>query len=368
MIRTAVIMAGGSGERFWPLSRKNRPKQLLALTSDKMMIEEAIDRIAPLIPQEDIYIFTSEVLQSPIREALPNLPAENVVAEPYKRNTAPCLAFAAVFLAEKYGVPESEISMAVLTADHYISTSAQFIQTVDKALLHAETHSDLVTIGISPVRPETGYGYIETQSPNSEANTICPAVSFREKPNRETALQFLNDGNFLWNSGMFFWRIDTFLQSIHENLSSVDDKLDELKNAIQDRTRTVYDGAIPEARSVFEQFPDISIDYGIMEKAHNVAVIRAGFSWDDVGSWDSLDRMQPLDDNGNVLTGKNILIDTRNSTIINTSAKQVVVLIGADDFVVVATDDAILVCPKDRAQHVRQAVAALRSLGHDNHL
>ncbi len=368
MIRTAVIMAGGSGERFWPLSRKNRPKQLLALTSDKMMIEEAIDRIAPLIPPEHIYIFTSEILQNPIREALPNLPPENVVAEPFKRNTAPCLAFAAVFLEEKYQVPASEISMAVLTADHYISTSSQFIQTVDKALQYAESNADLVTIGIPPVRPETGYGYIETNTSNSEANSIWPAVSFREKPNRETALHFLNSGNFLWNSGMFFWRIDTFLKSIHENLPSVGDKLEGLKNAIHNKTKTVADGAIPEAKPIFEQFPDISIDYGIMEKAGNVAVIRAGFLWDDVGSWDSLDRMQPLDDNGNVLNGKNVLIDTRNSTIINTSGKQVIALIGVDDIVVVATDDAILVCPKDKAQNVRQAVAALRSLGHDNHL
>ncbi|MBS1538771.1 MAG: mannose-1-phosphate guanylyltransferase [Bacteroidetes bacterium] len=368
MIRTAVIMAGGSGERFWPLSRRNRPKQLLALTSDKLMIVEAIERIVPLIPIEHIYIFTSEILQNPIRKALPNLPPENVVAEPFKRNTAPCLAYAAVFLTDKYGVSESEISMAILTADHFISTSSQFIQTVDNALKYAESNSKLVTIGIPPVRPETGYGYIEIDTPNAEPNLICPAITFREKPNKETASQFIKSGNFLWNSGMFFWRIDTFLKSIKQNLTSVDDKLEGLKLAIHNKTTIVCDGAIPDAKSVFEQFPDISIDYGIMEKADNVAVIRAGFLWDDVGSWDSLDRMQPLDEAGNVINGKSVLVDTHNSTIINSSDKQVVALIGADDIVVVVTDDAILVCPKDKAQNVRQAVLALRELGEENYL
>ncbi len=368
MIRTAVIMAGGSGERFWPLSRKNRPKQLLALTSEKMMIEEAIDRISPLIPLEHIYIFTSEILQNPIREALPELPPENVVAEPCKRNTAPCLAFAAVFLSEKYGVGESEISMAVLTADHFISTSSQFIQTVDTALQYAENNPVLVTLGIPPVRPETGYGYIEVETQDSAPNSISPAISFREKPNRDTALEFVRSGHFLWNSGMFFWRLDTFLRSISENLPAVGDLLSELRTAIREKTHIACEGAIHEAKPVFEQFPDISIDYGIMEKAGNVAVVRAGFLWDDVGSWDSLDRMHPLDDDGNVLKGKTVLIDAKNSTIINTSDKQVIALIGVEDIVVVATNDAILVCPKDKAQNVRQAVAALRELGHDIHL
>jgi mannose-1-phosphate guanylyltransferase len=368
MIRTAVIMAGGSGERFWPLSRRNRPKQLLALTSEKMMIEEAIDRIVPLIPPEHIYIFTSEILQNSIREALPNVPPENIIAEPSKRNTAPCLAFAAIFLLEKYGVAESEISMAVLTADHFISTSSQFIQSVDKALCYAEFNSVLVTIGIPPVRPETGYGYIETDAQITTSNSICPAISFREKPNKEIALQFLLSGNFLWNSGMFFWRVDTFLESIRVNLPAIGDKLEELRSSIHEKTTIIYEGAIPESKFIFNQLPDISIDYGIMEKAGNVAVLRAGFLWDDVGSWDSLDRMQQLDEQGNVLQGKAVLIDARNSTIINSSNKQVVALIGVEDIVVVVTDDAILVCPKDKAQHVRQAVAALRSAGHDNHL
>jgi len=361
-------MAGGSGERFWPLSRKNRPKQLLALTSDKLMIEEAIERIMPLIPLENIYIFTSEILQNPIRKALPNLPPENVVSEPFKRNTASCLAYAAVFLTEKYGVSESEISMAILTADHYISTSSQFIQTVDNALDYAEQNSCLVTIGIPPVRPETGYGYIEIETPNSTPDFICPAISFREKPTKVAAIDFLKSGNFLWNSGMFFWRIDTFLQSIHQNLTSIDEKLEELRKAIYRKTTIVCDGAISEVKPIFEQFPDISIDYGIMEKADNVAVIRAGFLWDDVGSWDSLDRMKPLDEAGNVLSGKSVVIETQNSTIINTSENQVIALIGVENIVVVVTDDAILVCPKEKAQNVRQAVTALRNIGQENYL
>jgi len=367
MIRTAVIMAGGSGERFWPLSRKNRPKQLLALTSEKMMIEEAIERIKPLIPIEHIYIFTSEILQQPIREALPNLPAENVVAEPSKRNTAPCLAFAAVFLAEKYQMPASEISMAVLTADHYISTLSQFVEAVDNALSYAEKNTALVTIGIPPNRPETGYGYIEI-SRTADDELITPAVSFREKPTFETALTFLKSGTFLWNSGMFFWRLDSLLDSFRTHLPEIGSKLDELGDLLQSKTTQVIERCIPEIKSLYGQFPDISIDYGIMEKAGNVAVARALFLWDDVGSWDSLDRMRSQDTDGNVNTGKNVLLDTKNSTLVNTTSGQVLAAIGLEDFVVVATDDAILICPKNRAQHVRQAVAEIRRRGDEHHL
>lgn len=367
MIRTAVIMAGGSGERFWPLSRKNRPKQLLALTSEKMMIEEAIERIKPLIPIEHIYIFTSEILQTPIREALPNLPAENVVAEPSKRNTAPCLAFAAVFLTEKYQVPASELSMAVLTADHYISTLVQFVETVENALHYAENNKVLVTIGIPPNRPETGYGYIEIERAGS-STSITPAISFREKPSFDTALTFLKSGNFLWNSGMFFWRLDSLLDSFRANLPEIGSKLDELGELLQSKTTQVIEGCIPEIKTLYGQFPDISIDYGIMEKAGNVAVARALFQWDDVGSWDSLDRMREQDTAGNVNSGKNVLLDTKNSTLVNTTTGQVLAAIGLEDYVVVATDDAILICPKNRAQHVRQAVAEIRRRGDEHHL
>ncbi|MBK9249871.1 MAG: mannose-1-phosphate guanylyltransferase [Ignavibacteria bacterium] len=303
MIRTAVIMAGGSGERFWPLSRKNRPKQLLALTSEKMMIEEAIERIQTLIPIEHIYIFTSEILQTPIREELPALPPENVVAEPSKRNTAPCLAFAAVFLTEKYKVPTSELSMAVLTADHYISTVDQFVETVENALHYAESNNALVTIGIPPTRPETGYGYIEINNTGNDG-IITSAVSFREKPTYETALSFLKSGNFLWNSGMFFWRLDTLLDSFRSNLPEIGSSLAELGDLLKTRTSLIIDGSIPEIRSLYKQFPDISIDYGIMEKAGNVAVARALFLWDDVGSWDSLDRMRPQDTSVMSIRGK----------------------------------------------------------------
>ena len=211
MKRTAIIMAGGSGERFWPLSRKEKPKQLLNLSSeDKMMIEESIERIAPVIKPEDIYIITSSLLQKPIRKALPQLPEENIIAEPYKRNTAPCLALGAAFIKAKYaaeGIEDKDISIAVLTADQMISPADGFVKTVTAALDYVEEHPVIATIGILPGRPETGYGYIEVKEAfekGYENIEIKPVLSFREKPNPEAAAKYLEDGRFLWNSGMFF--------------------------------------------------------------------------------------------------------------------------------------------------------------------
>jgi mannose-1-phosphate guanylyltransferase len=365
--RVAVIMAGGSGERFWPLSRMKKPKQLLKLThAEKTMIEEAIDRIGGMIAPEDVYIFTSEILLKPLREALPQLPPQNVVAEPFKRNTAPCLAMAAAFLSEKYslqGISTSEISVAVLTADHHISTEEQFLKTVDAALNFAENNPALVTIGIPPTRPETGYGYIEVEPNSDDDSPVKSVVRFREKPNYETALEFIEFGNYLWNSGMFFWRLDTFKNVVRRHLPKVGDHFEEMRAAFKNQTEIAHDGAVEAIKPIFEKFPDISIDYAIMEKAENVAVAKADFSWDDVGSWDSLDRTQERNAEGNVKSGTVALVDTQDSIVINSShnSKMIVSTIGVQDLVVVVTDDAVLVCPKDRVQDVKKAVSHIRT-------
>lgn len=371
MKRTAVIMAGGSGERFYPLSRTKRPKQLLPLIRhDKMMIEEAIERVAPLIPYEDIYIITSKVLQHTMREMLPAIPPENIIAEPYKRNTAPCLALAASVICAKYAkecTPE-QISTAVLTADHYFSDEDVFRKQIDEALTFAEQHASIVTLGITPSRPETGYGYIECGE--AVSGDILNVERFREKPNAETAQEFIDAGNYLWNGGMFFYRCDTFINGLIEHEPEVGNKIHEMASLLEHDVHVAIDGSSEVIDDIFNNFPDISIDYGLMERAENVAVLPSKFQWDDVGSWDSLDRTNPHDDNDNVTIGLTTVIDSQQTIVANysTNSEIMVSAIGLEDMIIVVTDDSIVVCPKDRAQDVKKAVATMRKKGQEKWL
>ena len=368
MKRTAVIMAGGSGERFWPLSRIRKPKQLLNLASNRSMLEDSIERISPLIDKEDIFIITSQLLLEPIRKALTELPPENIVAEPLKRNTAPCLALSAGFIAERYkeeGFNESEISIAVLTADQNIHPNEEFIRTVESALNYVETNPALATIGIQPDRPETGYGYIEVDSPFEKSQNnpdIKKVVRFLEKPNVEKANEFLKKGNYLWNSGMFFWRLDTFINTITKFTPEIGNRIDDIRKGYSKKTRVALPEALDRITPIFESYPNISIDYALMEKADNVVVTRATFVWDDIGSWDSLDRVKKPDSEGNIIQGTTAIIDTINSVIINASTKDKIIAgFGLDGFVIVATDDAILICPKDKVQDVKKCVEKIRN-------
>lgn len=352
-----VIMAGGRGERFWPLSRMKKPKQLLRLTHpDVTMIEEAIARVEPLIPSERIIIITSEMLRQPIIDALPQLPAANVIAEPAKRNTAPCLALAcSVINAREQG----DACMAVLTADHFIGNAEAFRADIQRALTFAETEPALVTMGIPPTRPETGYGYIDLAQ-KALPHTIVKVSAFKEKPDFETALEYLLSGTFLWNSGMFFWRTSVLQTAMMLYLKDVGSKIDEMTRAISSSDQT-------QLASLFQTMPDISIDYGVMERAPNVYVLPASFAWDDVGSWDALERMQAMDAQRNVVQGDAVVVDTTASIIINAhSAKHIVTTVGVDGIVVVSTDDATMICSKDRAQDVKKIVTTLRELGRDD--
>lgn len=368
MKRVAIIMAGGSGERFWPLSRRRRPKQLLNITSEKTMIRESIERISALIPPEDIFIITSALLLEPIRNELTELPAENIFAEPYKRNTAPCLALGASFIAERYRKEFSvdKISVAVLTADQMISPVEGFTRTVDGAMNHAETNNAIVTIGIQPDRPETGYGYIEvSQKFDNEGNVfeILPVIRFHEKPKYENAVEYLHTGRFLWNSGMFFYRLDVFNEKMIQYLPSVGNLIDNMSECLLDKTTIAYSDSLSFVDDIYKAFPDISIDFGLMEKADNVAVARAIFEWDDVGSWDSMGRFKSEDDAGNIFEGEIAAIDVSGSTIINKSDKKIIVAAtGLKDTVIIVTEDAILVCPKDRVQEVKKNIELIRKL------
>jgi mannose-1-phosphate guanylyltransferase len=364
MRRYAVIMAGGSGERFWPASRRAHPKQLLRLTHPTLtMIEEAIERIAPLIPKEQILIATSELLARPIADALPSLPRENVIAEPEKRNTAACLALAAAHLEHRQG--EEDVVMAVLTADHQIGEPDRFRATVARALDFAAREDSLVTIGVVPTRPETGYGYIEVAPPTSAragggAHDALPVVRFREKPSESVAREYARSGHHYWNSGMFFWRVSSLLRGLAKHMADLEVAERAMVDAIAGR-------GTASLRDVFLPIADVSIDVGLMERASNVFVVPADFPWDDVGAWDALERTRTPDENGNVVAGDAVLVDVRDSIVFNEPGADAmaVAVIGLEGIVVATTPDGILVCAKDRAQDVKRAVTELRRRGRE---
>jgi len=366
-IRVGVIMAGGSGERFWPLSRRLRPKQLLCLSSETdTMLGEAVSRIAPIIPPQHVYVATGAHLVDVIRNARTGVPDENVIAEPCKRNTSGCLAFAAAHMLATYGGNGANITMAVTTADHQIEEASQFQKTVQSAIADAERDDVLVTVGVAPSRPETGYGYIQvredirTPGRDDGAVPVYDVIAFHEKPSRERAQDFVGSGNYFWNSGMFFWRISTFL-------SELDNARPALATAIREMAAAIAAGRSDTVEQIFAALEDLSIDYALMEHAKRVRVARANFPWDDIGAWPALDRTRRHDSDGNVRLGDPVVIDCEDTIIYNAVGPQdmAVGVIGLQDAVVVVTQDAVLVARKDRAQDVRHAVRMLRERGAD---
>lgn len=362
--RLGVIMAGGSGERFWPLSRQDHPKQLLRLASeDKTMLAEAVERLLPLIPAERIFVATGEHLVDTIRAGGVGVPEENIIAEPFRRDTAGCLAYATAHALALYGGDGSNLSMAVVTADHLIGDHRRFQDAVRASLDIAESQGVLATHGIVPSRPETGFGYIqadEDAAPLSESGgiRIYPVAAFHEKPNREKAEDFIAMGHYYWNSGMFFWRVDRFL----EELGRV---RPEMAQATKDMAAAIQANDKGTVRRIFEGLESISIDYALMEHAQKVAVARADYGWDDLGTWSTLDRTREHDGEGNVTRGDPVLIDCTDCIVYNDvgAADMAVSVVGAHDLVVVVSKDGVLVVPKDRAQDVRHAVRELKARG-----
>jgi mannose-1-phosphate guanylyltransferase len=358
-----MIMAGGSGERFWPLSRRLRPKQLLGLTSPtRTLLEEAVSRIAPVVASRDVFIVTGRHLVAPIRKAETGVPRENVIAEPCKRNTSGALAYAAACMLSRYGTSPENITMAVTTADHAIGDPALFQETVAAVLDLVEQENALATLGIVPTRPETGFGYIQI-APGAEPLidgkiAIYPVTAFHEKPQRETAEEFVASGRYFWNSGMFFWRLSSFLEEL-------DRVRPMLSDAVRRMTEAMNAGDDLGVHQIFDSLEDISIDFALMEHARRVVVARAEFPWDDVGAWSTLDRTLAHDEQGNVCVGEPVLVDCENCIVYNESGgeKMAVGIIGCSDMIVVATSDGVLVAPKERAQEVRRIVAALKDRG-----
>lgn len=345
---TAVIMAGGKGERFWPKSRTHLPKQFLSLTSDnETMIQKTVRRLAPLVKPEDVYIVTNAAYRALLAEQLPELPEENVVCEPCPRNTAPCIGLAAGIIQKKYG----DAVMLVLPSDHLIHAEDMYLDTLRKAVLAAENETNLVTLGITPTYPETGYGYIKYVR-GSGRNGVYSVECFAEKPDLETARSYLKEGSYLWNSGMFIWKVSTILMNIEKYMP-------ELYTGLLPITAAY---GTPEFEQILEErfrtLPSESVDYGIMEKADNIRTIPGSFGWDDVGSWLALERINHTDTDGNVLSGDVVSIDSRNCTV--SGGKRLIAVLGLQDTIVVDTPDALLVCDKNSTQNIKKILAALR--------
>jgi len=351
-----VIMAGGVGERFWPSSRRLRPKQLLDLTGRGSMLRLTMERIGDLAAPEEVFVYTNrEQRDAVLAEVRGLLPDGHVIGEPEVRNTAPCIGLAAVVAQRLHG-PRP---MLVLPADHLVEPASRFRELARAGEKFVSAQGSLLTFGIVPTRPETGYGYVR---PGRElwhdgGTRVLHAAGFLEKPTPERARELVADG-CLWNSGMFLWRTDTLLDGLTKHQPEIAAVLKKIESALG--TRPLDEVLNDEYRRA----PAISIDYGLMERAGNVAVMRADFSWNDVGSWEFIRDVQSADADGNVLLGDHVVIDANGNTVV--SRERLVGLIGVDDVVVVDAGDAILVCRRDRAQDVRKVVAELKRRGRED--
>ncbi|SMO37724.1 mannose-1-phosphate guanylyltransferase [Fodinibius sediminis] len=349
----AVIMAGGSGTRFWPRSTRKHPKQFLNLFGDKTMLQTTVDRIEKLVPADRIWVITNDRYVALVQEQLPDVPAQNIVGEAVARNTAPCVALAAALINEQ----DPEATMAVLPADHLISEPENFLSVLDTADAKARAGDNLITIGIQPDRPETGYGYIEFETASAEhyeGGEVRKVRQFREKPDRQTAQQFIDSGNFLWNSGMFVWKASTILQEFKRHLPEVQEQVEKLRPSI---------GSTEQKQAIdvfYHGCPSISIDYGIMERSEDVFVVPGSFGWNDVGSWKAVYELRDKDQNGNVIQTDTASLANASNNLIQSESGKMIALVGVDNLAVVETDDAILVCNLDEAQGVKQIVNKLR--------
>ena len=348
MKTTALIMAGGRGERFWPKSRKDRPKQFLSLTDDgKTMIQLTVERILPIVDIEDIYIATNQDYRDLVRQQLPDIPEENILCEPVGRNTAPCIGLGAIHMEKKY----EDAVMLVLPSDHLIKYTSMFLNTLSDACEIAQQGDNLVTLGITPDAPETGYGYIKFR-PDETLGRAFAVEKFVEKPNLETAKEYLRTEQYLWNSGMFIWKESTILENLKEHLPQIYVGLRRIGDALD----------TPEAETVlkreFPTFPSESIDYGVMEKARNIYIIPGTFGWDDVGSWLAVERIKSSNEFGNVIDGNVVAVNTRNSIVQGSS--KLIALVGLSDLIVVDSEDALLICDKDSAGDIKKVLENLR--------
>lgn len=348
-----VIMAGGSGTRFWPLSRKKKPKQLLNLSGKDLMINEAIERLSLVVGKDHIMVVTNAEQTPSVISATENkVFPQNILSEPASRNTSACIGYAAIEIVKRYG----DGIMVITPSDHYIEDSGSFANVLRLAIETAEKEDKLVTVGIKPRFPATGFGYIKYR--NSTDNLVKTVLEFKEKPDKETAESYLATGDYLWNSGIFVWKASLILRKLEEYAPDIFSDIMKIGEAV---------GTPSEGATLHEIYPSIrkiSIDYSVMEPSAdngNVLVIPGDFGWDDVGSWDMLDVLHERDEKGNVFLGDVVGINVENSVVYSSGRN--ITLIGVENLVVVETGDSVLVCSKEKAQDVRKAVDLLSAKG-----
>jgi len=343
-------MAGGIGSRFWPMSRTSHPKQFIdILDTGTTLIQQTYNRFTRICPPENIYIVTNEIYKDLIKNQIPGILDDQILCEPSRRNTAPCLAYAVYKIADK----NPDARLVVAPSDHMIIKEDIFIENISTTLKAAGENDWLITLGIRPSRPDTGYGYIQFKEEpvaGSEDNGLRKVRTFTEKPNLELAKTFLESGDFLWNSGIFIWSLKSILKALDQHLPEVSSIFSEGRN------KYYTEAEIPFIQQAYAVCKSISIDYGIMEKADNVYTLPSGFGWSDLGTWGSLYDIRQKDDAQNAVVGRNVKLYNTSECVINMPADKLVVIHGLKDYIVVEDDDILLICKKEDEQHIRQIV------------
>jgi mannose-1-phosphate guanylyltransferase len=349
-----AIMAGGVGSRFWPASREAKPKQFLdILGTGKTLLQLTYERFLPLIPKENIFIVTNAAYNSLIKEQLPDVTDNQILAEPSRNNTAPCLAYTAFKLQNL----NPNASFVVASSDHLIVNEADFLKNIELALDFTQKNDALMTLGLKPLNPNTGYGYIQFNRNDANNDGIYKVKSFTEKPDLATAKTFLEAGNYLWNAGIFIWSVKSLLKGFKKNAEDIYD--------ILKKGEEVYntEGEQKFINQHYPTTPNISIDYAVMEKAENVYTIPCDFGWSDLGAWSAIYDELPKNEDHNVIQSDNVLTFDVTNTLIRTPAEKLVILRGLDDFIVVDENNVLLIYPKNKEQEIKQVTTTLKQLG-----
>lgn len=361
----AVIMAGGVGTRFWPKGTTKLPKQFLKIVNDQnSMIQETFKRLDGLVHATKIFVVTNVMYKNDIKKQLPQIPEENIICEPFGRNTAPCIGLACLFLKQF----DEKANVIVLPSDHIIGNVTEFQKVLKTGLNFVNENGGIVTLGINPAKPETGYGYIQYDPEKMVPVTIDEDVhekvfkvkTFAEKPNLELAKAFIESGDFLWNSGMFIFRVDTMMNEIQNSIPDVHESLVKLEGSLLDKD---FDKKL---EFEYSKMKGISIDYGVMEKSHEVYTIKSDFGWSDVGSWDEIYNIKEKDANGNVKMGTTVTLDTKNCLIVND--QKIAAVVGVEDLLIIDTENGLLICKRGESQKVKDVVDYLRRKGMNDYL
>ena len=347
-------MAGGIGSRFWPSSRSSFPKQFLDLTGEgRTLLQQTFERLEGIIPVDQIYILTNDRYKSLVKEQLPEIVTAQIICEPSMRNTAPCLLFASLKIHSK----NPNACTVVLPSDHFISDLSLFKEDVLNALSHVSKHNELLTFGISPTTPHTGYGYLEVEDKGKAFSSI---TAFTEKPSKENAITFIENGNYFWNSGIFVWSVETLLDAFNTFQPDMFSLLQAGVSTFDTEEEQLFLAA------EYQKAENISIDYAILEKAQNISMIKASFSWNDLGTWTSLYSQLTKGEKENVVVNAKIIAEESTGNMVYTSKEKLIVIKGLEDFVIVDQEDVLLICPKGDDQSIKQLRNKANDSGDDS--